>query len=147
MMCKVITWCLVVGALSFCLGCGNDNPLGRLAVEGTVTLNGEPLKTGNILFTPYQAGTVGSGAVITEGKFKIAAKKGMMPGEYGVKILDIDPDRTVPPGSLSPEAIAKSGPPKIPPSLIPPEWRDGRTHKVTIKEGERNELKLEIVTK
>ena len=142
-MCKVITWCLVVGAFSFCLGCGKDNPQGRCTVEGTVTLNGEPLEEGSILFIPTRQGPVMTGAVITEGEFEIPEEKSLTPGEYGVKIDAVDKTAVVPTEGV--EDRHRRRPPPMMKSLIPPEWTTGRTHKVTIKEGERNEFTFDIV--
>jgi len=67
------------------LGCGPSNPDGRVSVSGTVTWNGEPVKTGNILFLSTSKGK-SSGGGIVEGEFKLPAHKGVPLGNYKVKI-------------------------------------------------------------
>lgn len=59
-------------------GCGKSNPLGRQAVTGTISLNGQPLEHGTIEFSPQGEGTA-SGAVIENGSFSIPADKGLPP--------------------------------------------------------------------
>ena len=63
-------------------GCGD----GRVAIQGSVAVNGNPIKTGVISFKPANAVASGPSAVITDGKYLIPAKKGVMPGEYFVQI-------------------------------------------------------------
>lgn len=65
-------------------GCSGD---GRVAVSGSVTVDGEPLPSGSISFRPVdprQANT--SGAAILDGRFRIPSDKGLFPGEYEVRI-------------------------------------------------------------
>jgi hypothetical protein len=71
----VAVWC----------GCGNND--GRLAVSGNVKLDGKPLPEGSIEFLPI-AGTGGptAGATIEEGKYRIAAGRGLFAGQFRVKI-------------------------------------------------------------
>ena len=66
------------------VGCGSGN---RNPLSGTVTLDGQPVKTGTISFLPA-AGTSGnsSGGEIRDGKFTIPAEVGLQPGEYRVTI-------------------------------------------------------------
>jgi hypothetical protein len=51
-----------------------------------VTLDGNPLPTGTITFTPTGMGTAASGT-ITDGRFTIAQDAGPSPGECKVEIL------------------------------------------------------------
>jgi hypothetical protein len=80
-----VVGCLICFGL---VGCGN-NPLGRKAVAGTVSMDGEPLDYGAINFHPLEsnAQAVGSGAVITDGEFSIPAAEGLTPGRYRVSIV------------------------------------------------------------
>ncbi len=75
---------LLSAGLFFLTGCGSA---GRHALQGTVTLDGQPVKTGTISFLPT-AGTSGnsSGGEIKDGKFSIPAKVGLQTGEYRVTI-------------------------------------------------------------
>src|SRR3954452_8156084 len=71
-------------ALTVFAGCGNN----RAALEGTVELDGLPLKDGEITFTP-QPGSNGptAGGRILNGKFIVAPKMGVQPGMFRVEIL------------------------------------------------------------
>jgi hypothetical protein len=75
--------------LLFCLtaGCGSSDGLNRQAMTGRVTLDGQPLKNGAILFEPatQQSGTA-VGATIREGSFMISKDQGAIPGSYRVRI-------------------------------------------------------------
>src|SRR5690349_12411989 len=66
-------------------GCAPANPLGRVAIAGKVTLDGQPVETGTIEFAPA-AGGVGSGAKIVSGSYAIEEQKGLPPGKYLVRI-------------------------------------------------------------
>ncbi|MBN2292644.1 MAG: hypothetical protein JXM70_09475 [Pirellulales bacterium] len=65
-------------------GCGSNS---RHALHGTVTLDGQAVKTGTISFLP-SAGTSGnsSGSEIKDGKYSIPAEMGLQPGKYRVTI-------------------------------------------------------------
>ncbi len=65
-------------------GCHHD---GRQSLEGTVTLDGQPLPAGDITFFPVP-GTPGptAGGKIVEGCFSISAKGGTMAGTFRVQI-------------------------------------------------------------
>lgn len=63
-------------------GCGGS---GRIVVEGTVTLNGEPLQSGAISLIPISGQGVPAGTEISNGAYRIQAQ-GLLPGEYKVTI-------------------------------------------------------------
>jgi len=72
--------CLVVAA-----GCGQADR--RQAVTGTVTLNGKALTRAIINFRPAPGNQSSSaGAGLEDGKFKIDANQGLLPGVYKVII-------------------------------------------------------------
>ncbi len=68
-------------------GCGSSDGLNRQAVSGTVTLDGQPISIGAILFEPTspESGTA-VGATIRQGGFAIARHEGPVPGSYRVRI-------------------------------------------------------------
>ena len=67
-------------------GCGGD-PLGRQAIDGSVTLDGTPLSHGNVRFEPQTVESpISAGAVIDAGKFRIGRERGLPPGVYRVSI-------------------------------------------------------------
>ena len=73
------TWMLVLS------GCGGD---GRVAVSGTVSLDGGPLVLGLINFRPAPAEKLsGAGGQISQGRFTLPADQGLFPGKYQVKVL------------------------------------------------------------
>jgi hypothetical protein len=72
-------------------GCqGAEDELPRVAVSGTVTLDGQSLEYGAITFTPErqdQAHPVQVGAVISGGSYAISRVYGPTPGNYKVAIV------------------------------------------------------------
>jgi hypothetical protein len=61
-------------------------------VEGTVAYQGAPIKTGSIRFEPMDAAQgYSAGSVIKDGRYSIAAKDGLLPGKYSVKISSTEP--------------------------------------------------------
>jgi hypothetical protein len=128
---------LVVVALlvSLWFGCGQDNPMGRLAVSGTVKLNGEPVANGNVTFMPMvkSEGLTMAGGTIVNGSYSVATAKGLAPGEYSVTIGIPDPNWTREQG-LNPKELA------------PPDWASGTAHTVTVKAGESNVFDFDLQT-
>lgn len=66
-------------------GCGGGLP-GR--INGTVTLDGQPLAAGLVTFLPAGSGAVAYGAINAEGRYAIqtGSKGGLEPGEYVVTV-------------------------------------------------------------
>lgn len=79
-------WAALTAAAGILLaGCGSESP--RVAVEGEVTFDGQPLASGQIAFLPLGAASAPTaGATITQGRYQIAADQGPYPGEYRVEI-------------------------------------------------------------
>jgi hypothetical protein len=76
-----LTLCLLI---SVC-GCGLGG--NRAAIEGAVTLDGQPVDNGSILFVPIE-GTKSptAGAVIAAGRYQIPRNKGPMAGVFRIEI-------------------------------------------------------------
>jgi hypothetical protein len=70
------------------LGCSQSTK--RQAIEGTVTLDGAPLATGSIVFTPH-SGTKGptAGSKIDQGRFSISQAGGTFFGTFRVDITAV----------------------------------------------------------
>ncbi|MDR0705477.1 MAG: hypothetical protein LBF88_10885 [Planctomycetaceae bacterium] len=74
-------------------GCSNNNPQGRVAVRGEVTLDGKPLEQGSILFSSVAGTTpmVAAGSLIKNGKFSLPAEKGLIPDQtYSVQFRSVE---------------------------------------------------------
>jgi hypothetical protein len=77
--------------------CHSNDGLGRVAVRGTVTYDGAPVKHGMITFRPVLRSTGPSaGTAILDGKFQITAEKGPTVGQHevAIKIADFAKDAT-----------------------------------------------------
>ena len=94
-------WLVIFGCLALsATGCGNSS--GRYPVSGDVTLQGQPLASGAIIFE----GADGSrgGTTIADGKYALPAAQGLLPGSYTVRVSAVQSQEvTGPPG---PEAAA-----------------------------------------
>jgi hypothetical protein len=96
---KILRVATLVLLLLTLFGCSGD---GRLAVSGTVMLDGNPLESGAITFQPA-AGSDGhsAGGLIANGNFQLVAEHGLMPGKYLVTVqsfkltgrMVVDPQR------------------------------------------------------
>jgi len=91
-------------------GCGGD----LVSVKGVVTIDGQPLGTGNISFHPVDGGPVGHGAIQSDGSFTIrtATEKGLAPGAYRVTVVAT---------GEAPEPTPQN-PEPIPQLLVPPRY-------------------------
>jgi len=79
---RIATVLIVVAAL--CVSC---NRSARVAVSGSVMVDGQPLAAGDIAFIPASLGQANSaGAAIDRGKYSIPAQQGLLPGDYKVTI-------------------------------------------------------------
>lgn len=87
-----------------------------MAVTGTVTLDGQPLDSGSIEFSPLDQG-LASGGTIEQGRYAIEAHRGLPAGKYLVRIYaptmpetaaKMDPNQPPGPeaGSLGVERVA-----------------------------------------
>jgi hypothetical protein len=101
--CRQRRSCLLAVAGSFGMllaGCGGQGPL-RLQLQGTVTLDGQPLPDGAISFLPVSGENgVAAGGAIAAGRYLIKAGGGPTPGEYRVEILRMEPTGEKQPDSL-----------------------------------------------
>lgn len=64
-------------------GCNSDN---RRAVSGEVSLDGEPVSGGSIVFLPATGDGSKGAAEIVDGKYAIPSEQGLPPGNYRVEI-------------------------------------------------------------
>jgi len=82
-----LTAAVLVFAAVVPLGCGRGASGARCAVEGTVTLNGNPVDGGKILLLPADAGSVKAHGDIVDGKFSLDTTNGPNAGKYRIEIV------------------------------------------------------------
>ncbi len=77
---------VLICAIVVLAGCsGND---GRVAVSGTVTLDGRPLEIAAINFRPAPGNEANSaGGGVKDGTFSLPAESGLKPGDYLVNVM------------------------------------------------------------
>ncbi len=86
-------------------GCGGGDGLPRVAVSGSVTVEGEPVPNGVVRFKPAE-GTEGpmANAMITDGQYDIPGEQGPVAGNYEVQVQAYqDPNAAAP----APAAVAR----------------------------------------
>jgi hypothetical protein len=137
--------CLVLVGIGFLssatCGCGPDNPLGRKALSGTVTLDGSPLEKGTIEFQPLDGG-VQSGDLISEGKYSIPAHQGATPGKYRVVIIDTYDTPPMKEGQMPGDDL-----PPPPKGKIPPSWNSKSQQTIEVKKEGPFKFDFDVVTK
>ena len=78
---------------------GCDSGDKRSAVSGTVSIDGNPLPEGQIVFEPQGSGRMGVG-LIADGRYSIPEDRGAFPGNYIVRITAERPSgKMVAPGA------------------------------------------------
>ncbi len=136
---------LLLGAccLPLLTGCGQGNPLGREAVSGQVTLDGEPLDQGNIEFAPVESDGVSSGTAISDGRYRIEQIKGLPPGEYRVRIFAAQ-ENTAPP---TPEEAALPALHRPGVEQVAPRFNTASELDAQITAGGPNEFDFKVLSK
>jgi len=131
-------------AVPGCWGSGDDAP--RESVSGTVTLDGKPLATGAIRFSPTGVSSsgfaVGGGDAIKNGKFSIAREAGLVPGTYRVSIYSGDaivgrPKTNVAPGRFA--QVAKE--------MVPFKYNAQSTLTANVPKGGLSDLRFDLQSK
>lgn len=84
---NVAIWCTMALCGAGCAGC---KPAPR-AIDGRVTLAGEPLDEAAIVFVPLEPGRKKTGAQIVAGEYHLPKEDGLAPGTYRVEIIDNPP--------------------------------------------------------
>jgi hypothetical protein len=122
-------------------GCGPQSD--RLAVSGSVTLDGALLDVGSVRFTSLGEKPLSSGAMIRDGEYSIPEVHGLSPGQYHVEITS--PDTKSPPVM----ARATSGGPGIPVQRerIPAEYNVNSKHSIEVTPDGDNEFDFDIVSR
>ncbi len=120
-------------------GC-SDPYGGRMEVSGAVTLQGQPLKEGSILFAPLENQDTPGGAQVIQGEYKIPPQSGLRPGKYLVRLTAGD-GRT----PANEEIAAPGGPANIVSvDLIPEDWNTRSKHEIEVKAKSVNKFNFDI---
>lgn len=124
---RICCWALVVGAVSLSLGCGRGG-VDRCAINGSVTMTGEPVDGGNIQFAPLTVGQgSASGAVVQAGRYSVPRESGLVAGKYRVRIY-------------WPEKAGREQGPNVPLARerIPAKYNTGSELTVEVRQGSDN---------
>jgi hypothetical protein len=120
-------------------GCSTDtsapvDALPRVAVAGTVTLDGSPLPQGMIQLNPAP-GTKSPAVAgeISEGKFSIEKSQGPVAGKYKVSISSRAPAKIK-------EGEAPGGTPKLKPETVPAKYNTQSTLETEVPAGGSSSL-------
>jgi hypothetical protein len=82
---------LAAAVLLLAAGCGGGDGFGaRHAVSGKVTLDGGPMKTGTVVFSPAADGPSARGDVF-DGAYSIRQSEGPGAGPYRVEVYSVQP--------------------------------------------------------
>jgi hypothetical protein len=138
-------WCASAAiasiALVSCVGCGPHSD--RLAISGTVKLDGVPLDAGSIRFTSLSENKAAAGAMIKDGAYEIPQEQGLLPGTYHVEITS--------PDTKSPPVIARATPggPGMPVARerIPDDFNVDSKHSVNVTSDGDNHFEFEVVSR
>ena len=117
---------------------------------GEILLDGQPLDTGSIEFSPHEHAGVRSGTMIENGAYAIPGNKGLPPGKYLVRIFSPveaapPPEEPSVPGPTVPGPV---GPSQPPPGVerIPPEFNEESEEVIDVTEAGPNEFNFDIRT-
>lgn len=80
----------VLSIVSLFTAVGCENTSGKVTVSGSVLLGGTPLDKGTITFLAPEGQTPTAATPIENGKFKLPAVSGLLPGKYRVRISAIE---------------------------------------------------------
>lgn len=92
------------------MGCGGCGDRGLVDVRGDVTLDGEPLAGGLIVFEPVDGSGATAGGQIQDGKYELTGEAAVGPGKTIVRITgvfktgrQIEVGPPAPPGTMADE--------------------------------------------
>ena len=149
---KHLNCCLLILGAAFCAvlftGCSGGSSLGTEYVEGTVTLDGEPVAEATVMFMPVSEGEGASASGMTDenGVYKLTAQNvegataqgggGTLPGEYHVGVIKTEMDEP-----MSEEEAYEKGIEYTPPGpeetpeithIVPEKYNDPKQSGITV---------------
>ena len=113
--------------LPLAVGCGADGPA-RAPVSGSVTVGGEPLKSGVIRFVPAgETKGPATAATVSDGRYELPASDGPLVGMHRIEVEGLDhfgfalDDEA----AFTRHALRHRG--RLPPNPVPAVYRGGRS--------------------
>ena len=123
-------------------GCA-DPYAGQKTVSGKVTLAGQPIEKGMIMFDPLGGQGTASGSAITNGDYKLEGQAGLKPGKYRVRITAGD--------GKTPASEEEAGGPSttniVSVDLVPEEWNVRSDKEIEVKSDGDNKFDFTIPNK
>ena len=118
---------------------------GRLAVSGTVKLNGQPIKDGAIiLFEPLESQETAGNSTVYGGAFTIPRESGLKPGKYLVRVTAGDGKTAVNPVDPNAPPGPDSGTNIVSKDLVPANWNENSKQEVTVTKEGPNKFDFDI---
>ena len=139
---QILCWIALL-AFSGCSGGGDKYD--RLPFSGTVTLDGQPLASGYIIFVPKSGQPTQSTGMINGGKFEVPKKAGTVTGKYSVAIFSGADSSTGNAAAGTPEAEAAAK--KNKGERVPRKYNVDSILTVEIEPGKDNVFPFELSTK
>ena len=126
---------------AFLAGCGESGPA-RAPIQGKITVGGQPLAAGRILFTPV-APTQGpaTSARITAGEYRLPISQGPVVGQNRV---EVEADLNLAFALDDEAAYAKRGGKPLPANPIPASFNKHSTLTVEVQAGTQNQFDIAI---
>ncbi len=141
---------MLLGIAIALAGCSSapENETPRMAVSGTVTLDGQPLENGVIRFVP-QAEVKGPKAsvAVNGGRFEIPAEAGPVAGRHRVEIESTDHGGIAPDDETALADLAAGKRKPVKPAKIPGIYNIRSTLQRTIQSDFANQFEFPLVTK
>jgi hypothetical protein len=130
---------LLLAAALVLPGCG-DQYGGRMPISGSVTLEGQPLDVGTIIFEPLEKGPTRAQGEVKSGQFSIPRESGLTPGKYLVRLTAGDGKTPT-----NEEAAGPGGSTNIiSVDRIPEDWNVNSKHEVEVKADGSNTFEFPI---
>jgi hypothetical protein len=122
-------------------GCSDSGPA-RAPIQGLVTLGGQPLAAGRILFTPAAPNQgPATSARIVNGEYELPSEEGPI---VGTNRIQIEADLDLGFALDDEQAFARRGGKPLPPNPVPPEFNANSTIVVDVKAGDENTYDVTI---
>lgn len=123
---------LLVVTFAVTCGCGSEEP-SRGTVQGRVTVGGQPLPRGRILFLPQVPPGPAVSAVIQDGAYALPAREGPLVGQNRV---EVEGELNLGFALDDEQAFAQRQGAPLPPNPIPPQFNRQSALTTDIKVGE-----------